>query len=144
MTFLPDVNVWVALAVIEHEQHRQAAEWFESIAGHDLAFCRVTQMGFLRLLTNSHVMKGDQLTPEAAWQCLDRVYREVEPVFVAEPEHLEKAWRGITGAPKAGPNLWTDGYLAAFAQTTGYTFVTFDRGVSRYKKTPVRILDSRL
>jgi hypothetical protein len=144
MTFLPDVNVWIGLAVIEHEQHGQAIRWFESTAGHNLAFCRVTQMGFLRLLTNAHVMKSDQLTPEAAWRRLDRVYREVHPIFAPEPELLEKTWRGITSEPKAGSNLWTDAYLAAFAQTTGYTLVTFDRGVSRHRKTSVRILDSGL
>jgi len=143
MTFLPDVNVWIGLAVIEHEQHRQAIQWFESTSGHSLAFCRVTQMGFLRPLTNRHVMQGDELSPAAAWRRLDGVYRAVGPLFAPEPELLEKTWRGITSRSNAGPNLWTDAYLAAFAEITGYTLVTFDRGVSRYKRTAVRILDSR-
>ncbi len=143
MTFLPDVNVWIALAVIEHEQHEPAIRWFESTAGADLAFCRVTQMGFLRLLTNTHVMKGDQLTQKGAWSRLDAVYREVRPLFAAEPELLERTWRGLSSTPGSGVNLWTDAYLAAFAQVTGYVFVTFDRGVSRFRKTPVRILDAR-
>jgi toxin-antitoxin system PIN domain toxin len=140
MTFLPDLNVWIALAVIEHQHHEKALRWFESVGGNDLAFCRITQMGFLRLLTNAHVMKGDQLTPSAAWQRLDRVYQEVEPLFEPEPEHLEEIWRSFTNAASPETNLWTDAYMAAFAQATGCTLVTFDRGISRYKKTAVRIL----
>ena len=140
--FLPDVNVWIGLAVIEHAQHRQALRWFESTSGDTLAFCRVTQMGFLRLLTNPHVMKSDALTPQAAWRCLDRVYQETAPIFAPEPTLLETAWRGITSDPKPGPNPWTDAYLAAFAQLSGFTFVTFDRGVPRFKKTSLRILDT--
>ena len=143
MTFLPDVNVWIALAVIEHEQHLPAVSWFEATEGHDLAFCRVTQMGFLRLLTNPHVMNGDPLTPEAAWQRLDLVYRDVSPVFASEPQELEKIWRSVTAVPRGGRNLWTDAYLAAFAQTTGFTLVTFDQGVARFRKTAVRILASK-
>jgi len=144
-TFLPDVNVWIALAVIEHAQHREAIRWFESAPGDTLAFCRVTQMGFLRLLTNRHVMKGDELTPRAAWQCLDRVCQAATPIFASEPALLETAWRSVTwdlrGDTKAGPNLWTDAYLAAFAQISGFTFVTFDRRVT-HKNTAIRILDA--
>lgn len=140
--YLPDVNVWIALSVIEHAHHRQALRWFESTDGHTLAFCRVTQMGFLRLLTNPHVMKNDALTPRAAWQCLDEVYRAIGPILAPEPELLETAWRGTTSSPKAGPNLWMDAYLAAFAQLAGFTFVTFDRGAARHASAAVKIPDS--
>ncbi len=140
MTFLADVNVWLALAIIEHKHHEQAIEWFESISGNTLAFCRVTQMAFLRLLTNVHVMNGDQLTPDAAWRILDRVYREIGPVFVDEPDQVDKTWRGFTLAIKVSSSSWTDAYLAAFAQASGYTLVSFDRGMSRFRKTSVQIL----
>jgi predicted nucleic acid-binding protein len=46
--FLPDVNVWIGLVVIEHIRHSQAVRWFDSTSTDTLAFCRVTQMGFLR------------------------------------------------------------------------------------------------
>jgi predicted nucleic acid-binding protein len=42
---------------------------------------------------------------------------------------------------KAGANLWTDSYLAAFACQTGITLVTFDRGFTRFTKTPLFILE---
>jgi toxin-antitoxin system PIN domain toxin len=140
--FLPDINVWIALTVVEHDQHPEAIRWFDSTSSDSLAFCRVTQMGFLRLLTNTHVMKGDALTPQAAWRRLDHVGRAVHPVFAPEPALLETAWRGSTSGPKTGPNVWTRAYLAAFARLPGFTFVTFDRGVAQYRNTVVRILDT--
>jgi predicted nucleic acid-binding protein len=49
MTCLPDVNVWLALTIAEHVHHAPAKRWFESQEHEQIAFCRVTQMGFLRL-----------------------------------------------------------------------------------------------
>jgi len=56
---LPDINVCVALASDRHVHHRLARDWFTAIPGAGAAFCRVTQIGFLRLLTNSRVMGED-------------------------------------------------------------------------------------
>ncbi len=52
MTYLPDVNVWIALAAERHAHHMRAREWFATLADERLVFCRITQLGFLRLLTN--------------------------------------------------------------------------------------------
>ena len=56
MTYLPDVNVWIAMYSPGHAHHLAALDWFNGSSESDLLFCRVTQMGFLRLLTNRHVM----------------------------------------------------------------------------------------
>jgi predicted nucleic acid-binding protein len=52
MTYLPDVNVWIALAAERHTLHRKARQWFRSLKDERLEFCRLTRLGFLRLLTN--------------------------------------------------------------------------------------------
>jgi predicted nucleic acid-binding protein len=52
---LPDVNIWIALAAEGHVHHVPARE-FTSQPDGSVAFCRITQMGLLRLLTNSNVM----------------------------------------------------------------------------------------
>ena len=57
MTYLLDVNVWIALAAERHTHHRVARRWFSNLLDEKLAFCRITQLGFLRLLTNRHVMQ---------------------------------------------------------------------------------------
>jgi hypothetical protein len=141
MTCLPDVNVWVALAVAEHVHHKPAREWFETVLGDTLAFCRVTQMGLLRLLTNPRVMAGDALTAARAWDLLEAFYSDSRILFAAEPPGLECAWRAATRQRhRAGPNFWTGAYLAAFASTAGHQLVSFDQGFSRFAGLRVRIL----
>ncbi len=52
MIYLPDVNVWIALAADKHIHHSVAKRWFTNIQADQVLFCRITQLGFLRLLTN--------------------------------------------------------------------------------------------
>ena len=49
--FLPDVNFWLALTFQSHSHHASANAWMQTAAQHGCCFCRVTQMGFLRLAT---------------------------------------------------------------------------------------------
>ena len=140
MTYLPDVNLWIALTVAEHVCHKAAMEWIEAAGSDTIALCRVTQMGFLRLLTNSRVMADDVLTAERAWRLTERIRDDDRVVFVSEPPGLEPVWLTMTGYHKTGTNFWTDTYLAAFAEVTGYRLVTFDQGFAKYKKLSVQIL----
>ena len=64
MTYLPDLNVWIALAAERHTLHLAARHWFSNLQDEKLAFCRLTQLGFLRLLTNKHVMQDEVMRPE--------------------------------------------------------------------------------
>jgi len=50
--FLPDVNVWLALAFDFHSHHAAANIWYEG-STEPCAFCRWTQQGLLRLATES-------------------------------------------------------------------------------------------
>jgi uncharacterized protein len=140
MTFLPDVNVWIALAVIEHDSHSEAIRWFETIGDDSIAFCRVTQMGFLRLLTNRHVMKGDAFSPKQAWRIYNRVRREAGARFEPEPEPMENIWRKLSSQTSGGPNFWTDAYLAAFSRATGCMLATFDRALASRRDIRAQLL----
>lgn len=128
--FLPDVNVWLAAAAERHAHHRIARRWFESeeAAGGDLAFCRTTQSGLLRLVTHPRVMGDEVLTQVAAWD----LYRELESGarthFLDEPPGLEPKWESFCRLPLPAHALWTDGYLEALATLWGATMVTLDRG----------------
>ena len=143
MICLPDVNVWIALIVAEHVGHRSAADWYGGPDWETLVFSRVTQMGFLRLLTNRHVMGNRVVDAGGAWEILDRIRRNRNIVFVREPPGIEDAWRGLTPNRTGGNNFWTDAYLAAFAEIGGFTLVTFDQGFTRFKNTPLKILSSQ-
>ncbi len=140
MIYLPDVNLWIALTVSGHVQHRAAMAWLAEAGDETLAFCRVTQMGFLRLLTNERVMADDAFTADRAWRLLERIQREDRVIFSQEPAGLDRAWQKLTAAHKTGANFWTDTYLAAFAESAGCTLVTFDRGFNKHKMLPVRVL----
>jgi toxin-antitoxin system PIN domain toxin len=140
MTYLPDVNLWIALTVAEHVHHKSAVKWVDAVVDDSIAFCRVTQMGFLRLLTNGRVMADDVLTAHRAWLLMEQIRRDHRIVFAFEPMDIETSWRILTNAFKTGANFWTDSYLAAFVQAAGHTLVTFDRGFSQHKELSVQIL----
>ena len=63
---LADFQAWWALVSTWNIHNRVAVEWLGRCGGDPLAFCRVSQMGLLRLLTNTHVMGVDVLRP-GAW-----------------------------------------------------------------------------
>jgi predicted nucleic acid-binding protein len=47
-TFLPDVNVWLALPSRGHVHAAACGDWLNSMES-EVIFCRVTQVGLLRL-----------------------------------------------------------------------------------------------
>jgi uncharacterized protein len=143
MNFFPDVNVWIALVVAEHAHYKAANDWYDRFEWDALIFSRVTQMGFLRLLTNRHVMGDRVVSAKGAWDLLDQMCSSNRLIrLAAEPSGIENAWRTLTPATRSGPNFWTDAYLAAFAQTSGHTLLTFDRGFLAFKGIPLKILSS--
>jgi uncharacterized protein len=120
------------LAAERHIFHRIARGWFNSIQDERLAFCRVTQLGFLRLLTNKHVMLEEALSPDEAWEAYRVMRLDRRIGYSAEPNELPETWQVFTEGPLSSPNLWTDAYLCAFASAARLTLVTFDA------KIPIR------
>jgi hypothetical protein len=68
----PDISVRLAVAAPEHIHAAIARRWWEQEAGI-IAFSRLTQLGFLRLMTTAAVMDGKPLTISAAWRVYDRL-----------------------------------------------------------------------
>jgi toxin-antitoxin system PIN domain toxin len=126
MTYLPDVNLWIALAAERHALHRAARQWFGNLPDDRFAFCRLTQLGFLRLLTNKRVMQEEVMRPDQAWEAYRVLRLDRRIGYLAEPNELPEAWQAYTEGPLSSPNLWTDAYLCAFAHAARLTFVTFD------------------
>lgn len=127
MIYLPDVNAWIALTSDRHVHHLIAKNWFQSIGTEQIAFCRITELGFLRLLTNSHVMSEDVLEPVRAWQVYDELRADQRIIFLPEQIGFSEHWRKAGEQISGGANAWTDAYLAAFASHAQSTVVTFDR-----------------
>ena len=73
---LVDVNLWLALVFGDHQYHETALLWFERQEHKKFAFCRITQMGLLRHLTNQSIMGKFVLGQKAAWRVYDRLCQE--------------------------------------------------------------------
>jgi uncharacterized protein len=136
---LPDVNIWIALAAEGHFHHRPSRDWFAAQPGSSVAFCRITQMGLLRLLTNSKVMGRAPRTIVQAWETFAQLRADTRVVFATEPGRLESAWRQLMTQAGVGPSSWTD---AAFAEAHSYSLVTFDTGFERWPTLKLELLSS--
>jgi toxin-antitoxin system PIN domain toxin len=125
------VNVWVALAHEIHPHHASATEWGESLGSETiLFFCRFTQLGLLRLLTNPSAMGEDVLTQAKAWRVYDAFLRTARAQLAEEPRGINPLFRELTSRSEVSTKRWADGYLAAFAIAAGFQLVTFDRALA--------------
>ena len=141
MIYLPDVNIWVALTSNRHVHHFLAKEWLQGIENDQIAFCRISELGFLRLLTNVHVMGRDVLSPIQTWRVYDEWRTDDRMVFLPERAEFSELWRQLgEQIAGGGQNVWTDAYLAAFAVHTNATIVTLDRKFLPLGKVPVKLL----
>jgi len=138
---LLDAGVWLAAVWGRHAHHPVTADWMNRQAD-DLLFCRVTQMGLLRLLSNPAIMGEDAIDRSAAWRVFDQLWADERVLWADEPDDLDAVWRAISARDDKNHKLWTDDYLAAFAQTSGATLATLDRKLpARY---PSVVVDSLL
>jgi|HubBroStandDraft_1064217.scaffolds.fasta_scaffold379889_2 toxin-antitoxin system PIN domain toxin len=138
---LLDVNVWLALAVEGHPQHKAALKAWNHVTRP--TFCRLTHLGFLRLLCNEQVMGGAVLAPASAWAAYEQLADGGVVEFIAEPAGLEERLKQFARGAKAARDFWTDAYLAAFARCAGLRFVTFDSGFARYKDLDCLVIPAR-
>jgi uncharacterized protein len=127
---LPDVGVLLAAVWGKHVHHPVAQAWLDRQHG-GLVLCRVTQMSLLRLLSNPAVMGADLVSRALAWGILDQLSGDERVVWSDEPQHMEPVWRALSARDDNSHKLWTDDYLAAFAQAGGLTLATLDSGFQR-------------
>jgi toxin-antitoxin system PIN domain toxin len=129
---LLDVGVWLAAVWARHVHHRTVATWFDQQT-ESFALCRVTQMSLMRLLSNEAVMGHDALSRFEAWNLFDQLRADDRILWADEPVHLEPVWRALSARDDKSHKLWTDDYLAAFAQAGGLSLATLDQQfVRRY------------
>jgi toxin-antitoxin system PIN domain toxin len=134
---LVDVGVWLAATWGRHARHHIARHWFDE-QSDDLILCRVTQMSLLRLVSNPAIMGEDAVTRSEAWRIIDQFWSDNRVLWAEEPDHLEAVFRAISAQDNNSHKLWTDDYLAAFAQASGASLATLDtRLKSRYPSVQV-------
>lgn len=122
-----DVNVFLAASIGAHVHHLPARQWVESVElPSTLAFCRVTEMSCLRLLTQP-IAEGFQPLANRDAAAVYLAWREDRRVvLIGEPPGLPDLWPRLALRDDCSPKIWTDAYLAAFAIGGACRFVTFD------------------
>ena len=130
MTALLDLNVFVALAWPAHEHHAPARNWFLNRGRSKWATCPITQLGFVRLLSNP-AFSPDAL---AAVEALELLVKNV-----SQPTH--EFWSDALPVPRAlkplmrdafGHRQITDAYLLSLAVRHKARLATFDRGLAEF------------
>lgn len=122
---LLDVNVLLALAWPNHQFHATATNRLDASSGR-WATCALTQLGFIRLSTNPHVV-GQSVSPPKAASLLAAMLSDSKHFFIESlpspvaPPHLRDLNR-ILGAKQL-----TDIYLLRIASSASARFLTFDR-----------------
>jgi toxin-antitoxin system PIN domain toxin len=139
--FLLDVNVWLALTFDSHVHHLRAKAWFDSLTTERCYFCRLTQQGFLRLATNPKAFGADAVTMDEAWRLYDVFLSDGRIAYAEESAGLESIWRAYTAGQSFSPKVWSDAYLAAFANSAGWQVVTCDQAFVQYHGAKALILN---
>ena len=97
--FLPDVNFWLALAFESQSHHVSAKNWMQLATPRSIFFCRVTQLGFLRLATNRKAFPIDAVTMNQSWRLYDEFSSDERVGFAEEPDLIEGQLRMFTQLP---------------------------------------------
>ncbi len=128
---IPDMNLWVALVDKRHVHHARSQAYWEENYDQGFAFCRITMLGFLRVVTNPKALTQPK-SPTEAW----KLYRDIsvipQVVFLPEPLELDSSFQTLTTLGDFPHRLWTDAYLAAFAMASSCRIVSFDDDFARF------------
>ena len=136
---LPDINIWLALAVQEHPHHPFARAYWDSVVAEHRAnpaariwFCRTTMLGLVRLLCQPKAVGAGALALPDAWQ-LYQSYRAMPQIgLLPDPLTCDLEIGRLLSSTQPSARLWTDTYLAALAQSSNLRLVTFDRDFDRF------------
>jgi hypothetical protein len=131
MTDLPDVNVWLALADENHAHHEKALAYWMNQSAPEIAFCRVTMLGFLRLSTHPEVLSFP-LHPKEAWNIYQRYRSEVQVGFIGDSPEIDSAFMALSHKMDFPHHLWTDCYLASLASFRNCRVISFDTDFKRF------------
>jgi uncharacterized protein len=123
MTFLLDVNALVALGFIRHEFHDRVSIWLKARGFPPLATCSITELGFVRVLSQAPVYG---FTVAEARNTLLRLKRtKILPFTFVPDDHDISHLPGWAKTPKQT----TDGHLVQLAAAHGKILATLDQKI---------------
>jgi toxin-antitoxin system PIN domain toxin len=129
-TALLDVNLLIALLWPAHEHHEAAHRWFGARRSKRWATCPLTQLAFVRIVSNPS-FSTDAITPEEAVALLEKNLQDQRHEFRPDDLGVVEALAGFT-ARIYGHRQVTDAYLLALASTRGDILASFDSGIQAF------------
>jgi toxin-antitoxin system PIN domain toxin len=124
---LLDINILTALLWPTHEHHDLAHRWFGGRAGAPWATCSLTQLGFVRIVSNP-AFSRDALSPKEALELLGENLARPAHEFWTDSPQVPPAVKEME-ARLQGHKQLTDAYLLALAHRRKGVLATFDRGL---------------
>jgi len=141
MTCIADANVLFPLLVGGHAAHEAARQWWEEQSESAVGLCLLTRLAVLRLLSDRVAMNGAPITPNDALDAWSELANDPRSVYIdAEPSAHEAHFVSLVTDRQPTPNLWSDAWLAALAQSLNYELTTFDRGFKSFTGLRMRLL----
>jgi len=135
-TALLDVNLLIALVWPTHEHHDAAHVWFRSRGRARWATCPLTELAFVRIVSNP-AFSRDAPDPAGALTLLlanlDAPGHEFWPADLSGGQALGEARIRLEGASQV-----TDAYLLALARARRGVLASFDEGIRRWAPPDLR------
>ena len=124
---LLDINILTALLWPTHEHHDVAHRWFGNRADTPWATCSLTQLGFVRVVSNP-AFSRDALSPREALALLGENLGHRAHEFWTDSLQVPAAVQEMEPRLQGYRQL-TDAYLLALAHKRRGVVATFDRGL---------------
>lgn len=128
MRYLLDVNALVALGFLQHEFHERVAIWVRVLAskgGVDLATCSITELGFVRVLTQAP-QYGFTVSHARDLLLRLKAAKVLEFTLIPDDHDISHLPSWVKTAKQT-----TDGHLAQLARAEGALLATLDRRIPR-------------
>ncbi|MDT7814112.1 MAG: uncharacterized protein QOJ42_4028 [Acidobacteriaceae bacterium] len=130
MKYLLDVNALVALGFIHHEFHDRVAAWIKTQQFPELATCSITELGFVRALSQAPAYGFTIVQARTALLRLKSA-KVLTFSFITDAHDISHlpAW-------VMSPRQTTDGHLVELARVSGAILATLDEKVPGSYRIP--------
>ena len=130
MKYLLDVNALVALGFIHHEFHDRVAAWIKTQQFPELATCSITELGFVRVLSQAPAYGFTIVQARTALLRLKSA-KVLTFSFITDAHDISHlpAWVN-------SPRQTTGGHLVELARVSGAILATLDEKVPGSYRIP--------
>jgi predicted nucleic acid-binding protein len=118
--YLLDVNALIALGHFEHAFHERVVRWLKAQTFLELITCPITELGFVRVLSQTPQYRSDVERAQLLLGGLKSV-PDLAFTFLADDQDVS----GLPGWVKLGGQT-TDGHLLQLAKAHGAELATLD------------------